>query len=158
MKRFLLSFIVFLSFLSVGKANGGIYGSFVIIDGNYYQCEGNNTTLFNGHNFGNLTQGSSLILKGGEVKTWKNGGTDITGTYLYYRVYKTGTAPSNFTEVNLPWNANGIDGNGSNQKWAKTDGTVNLLSGLSAGDYTFEVYFKAASNEGDKIDNNNGDN
>nr|MBS9767902.1 lamin tail domain-containing protein [Flavobacteriaceae bacterium] len=157
MRRIVLLIVVFLSFLGVSKAqDGGIYGSFVIIDSNYYQCkDGNN---FNGHNFGSFIEGSSLLLKGGELKTWKKNQCDITGAFLYYRIYKVGATPSNFIEINLPWKQNGIDGNGNNQKWAKTDLATNVLSGLSAGDYTIEVYFKATSNQGDKYDGNGGAN
>ncbi len=156
MRRIVLSIVIFLSFLSIAKADGGVYGSFIIINGHYYQCKGGNN--FNGHDFGSFIEGSSLSLKGGELKTWKDGGTDITGAFLYYRIYKEGTAPSNFIEINLPWKENGIDGNGNNQKWAKTDLTINVLSGLSAGNYTIEVYFKATSNQGDKYDTDGGAN
>ena len=50
-----------------------------------------------------------------------------------------------------PWSSN-------NEKYAKTDYSVNILSGLDNGNYTIEVYYKATSNLGDRYYNNNGNN
>ena len=59
----------------------------------------------------------------------------------------------------MPWAENGIDGNGDNQKWAKSDYTINVLSGLSPSEtYTLEAYWKITTNVGDKLDDNSGSN
>ena len=124
---------------------------------NYYDCMAN-TSNPDFKNLGNFKTGTILTLKGAEIKTWKNNGGDITGAFMYYRVYKEGAIPSSFTEISLPWLENNTDGNPDNQKWTETSQNVNLLSGLSIGSYVVEVYFKATTNEGDKYDSNNGTN
>ncbi len=145
--------------------DAGIYQTYAIIDdGNtttYYHGGINNggTTPYSGHTFGTVTQ---LTLKGGEIKSWKNGGGDVTGAKLYYRIYVSSPVPNplpSFTELDLPWAENGVDGNGDNQKWAKVDYTTNILSGLTASEtYTLEIYWKITSNVGDKLDNDSGSN
>lgn len=144
------------------NAGTGIYGSFVIVDdgaSTYYDCIANGaTTDFNGYDFGTMTATSTLSLNGGELKTWKSDGGNITGAYLYYRVYETGTTAPSFTEIQMSWAEDNVDGSSNNQKWTETAAAVNLLSGLSAGNYTLEVYFKATSNEGDIYDNNSSAN
>ena len=55
----------------------------------------------------------------------------MTGAKLYYRVYVTTPEPNplpSFVELDLPWAGNGVDGNGDNQKWAKTDSTTDILA------------------------------
>ena len=54
---------------------------------------------------------------------------------------------------------NYIDGSIGNQKWEKTDNTIDVLVGLTASEtYTIEVFWKITSNLGDKFDNNSGEN
>lgn len=152
-----------LYYTSFGQ-DAGIYQTYAILDNGsetYYHGGINNggTTPFSGHSFGNVTQ---LTLKGGEIKSWKNNGGDVTGAKLYYRIYVSSPEPNplpSFVEVDLPWAENGVDGNADNQKWAKSDNNTDVLSGLSASEtYTLEVYWKITSNVGDKLDNNSGAN
>lgn len=154
-----LYYLTLLFVVSILNAGTGIYGSYAIVDDAYYNCKSSDSdkTDFNGNDFGAFTVSSTLMINGGEVKTWKDNGGDITGAYMYYRVYKTGTAEPDFTEIQLSWVEDGIDSSSNNQKWAKTDEENNLLSGLSTGSYTLEVYFKATTNEGDVLDDNSGD-
>ena len=64
-----------------------------------------------------------------------------------------------FTELDLPWSENDIDGSVGNQKWAKTDNSIDVLAGLNASEtYNLEVYWKITSNLGDRFDNNTGEN
>ncbi|GIZ14991.1 alpha-amylase family glycosyl hydrolase [Capnocytophaga catalasegens] len=160
MKNLLLLFSFFL--WQFANADTGIYGSFVIADVGqggvtYYDCLGN-TSNPDFENLGNFKAGMSLMLKGAEIKTWKNGSGNITGAFMYYRVYKAGESPLHFTEIPLAWVEDGTDGNPTNQKWAETSKNINLLSGLGIGSYVIEVYFKATTNEGDKYDSNNSAN
>ena len=164
MKDSLLYFFILMCCASFGQ-DAGIYQTYAILDDGstttYYHGGINNggTTPYSGHTFGTVTQ---LMLKGGEIKSWKNSGGDVTGAKLYYRVYTSSPEPSplpSFTELDLPWSENGVDGNGDNQKWAKSDYTTDILSGLTASEtYTLEVYWKITSNVGDKLDNGSGSN
>ncbi|PID82034.1 MAG: hypothetical protein CSB16_03380, partial [Clostridiales bacterium] len=107
---------------------------------------------FQNSNLGSFLKGTSLILKGGQIKTFKKSQGDVMGGSMYYRVYKEGATASNFIEINLPFGANL---SGGNQKWEKIDLNTNLLMGLSVGNYVIEVYFKARTSEGDKRHGNN---
>ena len=90
------------------------------------------------------------------MKTFKNFGSNVTGAFFDYRVFKVGDTPGSFTEFGLPFNSN--IGDGGDQKWDKVDQNVNLLTGLSNGNYTLEVFAKATSTDGDHFSNNGGAN
>lgn len=151
-------------FFSLYGQDAGIYQTYAILNnGNteYYHggINSEGTTPYTGHSFGSVTQ---LTLKGGEIKSWKNNGGDVTGAKLYYRIYVSDPMPDplpDFTELDLPWSENDIDGSIGNQKWEKTDNTIDVLVGLTASEtYTIEVFWKITSNLGDKFDNNSGEN
>ncbi|MBN1260704.1 MAG: DUF3372 domain-containing protein, partial [Anaerolineae bacterium] len=152
---------VILSVLSLSQpvlADGGIWQSYIVLNSTYYDV--NATTGnpdFTGQDLGTFTPGATpLTLNGGEVKTWKNNGTDIQSTRLYYRVYPTGSPSGSFTGINLPWNA---DLGGGDQKWVETGQSSDLLSGLSDDNYTLEIYYEASTNGVDapaKLYDNNG--
>ena len=79
----------------------------------------------------------------------ENNGGDVTGAKLYYRIYVSDPMPDplpDFTELDLPWSENDIDGSIGNQKWEKTDNTIDVLVGLTASEtYTIEVFWKITS-------------
>ena len=163
MRTGLLILSIFVFFSLCGQ-DAGIYQTYTILDnGNteYYHGGINNggTIPYSGHSFGSVT---ILTLKGGEIKSWKNNGGDVTGAKLYYRIYLSDPMPNplpDFTELDLPWSENDIDGTGGNQKWAKTDYSTDVLAGLNASEtYSLEVYWKITSNVGDRFDNNTGEN
>jgi len=103
----------------------------------------------------NVNQGGSLLLSGATAKTWQSSTDSANSVTLFYRVYESGTAlasrPS-FSSYGITysnqWNP---DGN-VNKYWTSTSnpGTVNLLSGLTAGTiatpktYTIELYGEGA--------------
>ena len=126
----------------------GIWQSYVILDaglGNNYRAGGLNPDAvhpsFAGADLGAFAStGSTLSLNGGEIKTYKNNSANVCGGNIQYRVYSTGDAPGSFNGVALAF-AEDL-GNG-NQKWSKDDAGVNLLSGLTPGDYTLEIYWDA---------------
>lgn len=141
--------------------DAGIFESYVILNvknaGNaYYDMQASTTNAdFQGANLGTFTAGSeSLVFAGGEVKTYKNNGGDVTGGKVAYSVY-SGTPSGVFSEVAFGW----IEdlGNGD-QKWASTSGTTNIITGLAPGTYTLEVYSEASTNVGTKYSNNGGAN
>ncbi|OON70665.1 hypothetical protein B0919_01205 [Hymenobacter sp. CRA2] len=147
---------------AVVNANGG---------GNSYLAgskNADNAALLAGSNFGSFAAGSSLLLSGGEIKTYKNSGGDVTGAKLNYRVYRQDVAPGSlpaFTELDLPFSEN-LNGSGD-QKWTNVNnaqgnnnpGPVNLLNGLNVrGRYVLEVYWRITTNLGDRFDSNFGNN
>ena len=133
-------------------------------DGKFYNTTGGGADLINQEpgntfikDFGvHIVNSSTLILRGGEVKTYKNGGTNVCGTKMYYRYYLTSAAAGSFIPRNLAFFSDcntGIseftNGGGpcvaGQQKWQCVsqpgcDAPVNLTL-VSPGDYTLEVYY-----------------
>ena len=95
---------------------------------------------FANSNFGNFYTDGSLTLEGGEIKTNKAGDGNVCGGNLHYRVYETGSTPGSFNSVALAFAADLGEGN---QKWDNTTANIELLQGLTPGDYTLEVYWDA---------------
>jgi|TARA_B110000211_G_C13862806_1_gene457313 hypothetical protein len=87
----------------------------------------------------------NFILNGGELKTWYSCSNDwwsefcanVCGGQLNFRIYASGS-PGDFTSISLPWSGN-ISGN--NQQWSTTNAGIDLLDGLSEGQYTLEVWW-----------------
>jgi len=97
-----------------------------------------------------------LLLRGGEIKTWKNGSGDVTGARLHYRVFYTGETPGAFNELTLNFDA---DLGSGNQRWKRTNHNVNLLNGQTrSGSYTIEYYFRITTNCSDVLLDNGGGN
>ncbi len=145
----------------------GIFQTYAIVSvngaANNYRAGGANAdaaATFAGSSYGSFTSASTLVLNGGEVKTFKNSGGDVTGTTIFYRVYKIGSTAPAFQSVNLGFDAN--LGGGGDQRWATTNANVNLLSNAIStgvtGRYNLEVYWRASTNEGDRFDSNSGNN
>ena len=161
MKRILLS--LFFPFVVLTcLANCGIFQSYIILDidhgGNSYFAGGYNadmhTPVYTGYDLGSP---SSLILMGGEMKTWKNSGCDVTGAYLNFEVYKEGEELNTYTSINLPFSQN--LGNAGDQKWEETNANINLMSLMnSSGTWKIEVYWHSPTSWGDRYDNNGGAN
>lgn len=152
MKKALLFLFCLFSTIVLAQS-AGFNNTFIVLNVNgaadlYYDLNGNTSNYdFHNTNIGTFCQGSSngLIFKGGENNIYKCGGCDLTGTRLYYRVYLTGTSGGSFVSNNLNYNSGNNNGcGGADQKWANVSYNVNLLSGLSAGNYTLEVYSDAS--------------
>ncbi len=132
-------------------AGSGIYGSYVIVNGTYRKLDASagGAPNFGGAALGTFSPSSALLLNGGEVLTFKNGGDDITGASLSYRVYATGQTPPVYSSVTLPFGCefagacpNGGSlglSNSGDQKWITNTANINLLSGLPAGNYSIDV-------------------
>lgn len=113
-----------------------------------------NGVLFEGYNYGPYFQNTStLILRGGEVKTFKNPGANVCGAKLHYTVYTVGNQPANpvFTVLDLPFKESCNVGpnsfptggpcfNATDQKWAKENYNIDLTT-YPPGDYVLEVYY-----------------
>ncbi len=155
MKKIFVLIFVNLFILQINKsfADGGIYDAYFIYQLNRSVNSYMKAVDFDGSVFDNP---ASLILKGGQNKTWKNGSTDITGGGLQYRIFKCDeSAPSFSYSGGFSWVS---DDGGGNQTWEKSDDNVDLISSLTPGIYTLEIYFEAYSNEGNKYYTNGGSN
>jgi gliding motility-associated-like protein len=106
---------------------------------------------FNNTDLGTYIQNSNnLVLKGGEVKTFKNATTNVCGATLRYRVYLQSATPGAFNSIVLPFYdscntaTNSFNSGGpcvaTDQKWQNTLQNINLTNNLP-GDYFLEVFY-----------------
>ncbi len=161
----LLSTSLLLSSLVSAQSNG-IYESYAILSINsgsnvYYDLNATTANVdFQGNNLGGFTAGNSLVVKGGQNKTFKCDGGNITSGRLYWRVWLTSAGASgNFNSINMSFLSNDAGGCGGNQTWQGTGGTTNIISGLTTpGNYTLEVYTDANGTPGTVYSSNNGAN
>lgn len=103
----------------------------------------------------NVNQGGSLLLAGATAKTWQSSTDSANSVRLFYRVYESGTAAASrpvFSSYNILYSSQWQPDANINKYWTSTStpGTVNLLSGLTAGTiaaprtYTIELYGEGA--------------
>jgi gliding motility-associated-like protein len=115
------------------------------------------TNVFPNTNLGTYVANSSaLILRGGEVKTFKSASANVCSARLNYRIYPQAGTPGVFQVMDLPFFEN--CGAGSfpsggpcqtgDQKWQRVvaDGTTNPYSPVNLtayppGNYVLEVYY-----------------
>jgi hypothetical protein len=163
---------------------GGIYDSFAItiISSNttFYDLDANTINpVFEGANLGTFNTGDQLFL-GGQLKSFKNNGTDVTGASIFYTIYLQGNRPASpsFTGISygFQWNRGdsgappnlnndgdqqwGTDVNGQNTSNLAQDIFDNLPLGV--GTYVLEVYARITTNgvnaDPEIFDNNDGGN
>ena len=145
-----------------------IFQSYAVIDagnGNLFRAGGINADLadsFSGTYFGHFKTTDTFLLDGGELKTYKNGSSNVCGGNILYRVYKSCETPGSFSAISLAFESNL---GGGDQRWQTLGSAVNLLSGLSDGDYMLEVWFEALGSDANpsgcdyyKYDSNSGSN
>jgi hypothetical protein len=99
--------------------------------------------------------GDTLTLDGGEMLTFKNGGSNVSGADMFYSI--NGGA---FQDATLAFNQDNVNGSTGDQRWySDTAADANLLSGLSNGTYTLAVYFRDSnSDDGNDYVSNGGNN
>lgn len=103
---------------------------------------------------GSFTSSSTLVIRGGEVKSYKNSGGDVTGAALFYRVYKSGDAPGGYSSIALPYDS---ELGGGDQKWDELAANVNLIPlTTSAGTWNVDVYWEVYTNLGTRTDGTAG--
>ena len=150
---------------NVFAQTNGIYESYAILSLNgganaYYDM--NAATVnpdFQGAALGNFSFAQSLVVKGGQNKTFKCSGGDITNGRLNWRVWKTSSGASGaFSIVSMGFISNDAGGCGGNQTWEGTGGATNVITGLLPGNYTLEVYSDADGVPGTTFSNNGGAN
>ena len=139
---------------------------------------GPSVNVFPNSNLGTYVQNSnSLILRGAEVKTFKNPSSNVCSARLNYRVYPQAGTPGAFQIMDLPFFDNcggatfpsGGPCNTGDQKWQRVvaDGTTTPYSPINLtayppGNYILEVYYDLSGsasstslcNENVLIDNN----
>lgn len=102
---------------------------------------------FNGQSLGTVT---SLVLKGAEVKTYKNSGSDVQGAGIFYNVRPVGDPVSgihgDYFYVGLDFGVN--LSNPGDQTWYEDYNTFDLLAGLPPGDYAVDIWFETYGNDG----------
>ena len=145
-------------------AGTGVFGSYIAIDTDpatpatytWYgisQPGPNTTTAFNGFNIGTFYVGQQATIAGGELLTYKNGGGNVTGAQLQWRV-DSGT----WNTISISWTADATFNdalantfsNSGDQKWANLASQPDFMSSQAAGSHTLSVWFRAFTNEGDR--------
>ncbi|SEG50543.1 Por secretion system C-terminal sorting domain-containing protein [Halpernia humi] len=163
MKKIYLLLLVFLGLIGISAQTIGIYESYAILSINggtdtFYDMQASTANPdFQGANLGTFGSTESLVIKGGQNKTYKNSGGNVTGGNLYYRVYQTGSPSGTFTGINFSFISN--DGGAGNQTWGSASGTTNIISGLTVpGNYTIEIYTEATGYPSTVYSSNSGNN
>jgi hypothetical protein len=131
LKSLLLTVFVHFHFLTY--AASGVYGGGLVINGTNYGLD--YAPSFNGATF-SVASGVSLPLTFSFAKAWKDAGSDVCSGRMFYSVYPSGGSPT-FTNLNLP-TFTGTGGN--NHEWSASGLSINLASGLSAGNYKIAVW------------------
>ena len=158
--------------ITINDCDFGAYASavwmddcFTTGDGKFYNTTGAGTDLINqelgntfAQNFGvHIQNSSTLIMRGSEVKTYKNGNTNVCGAKMYYRYYLNSGTTGNFTSRNLGFFSDCNAGTNEffvgggpcvagQQKWQcvsqpTCDAPINLTN-IAPGEYTLEVYYE----------------
>ncbi|MFN6037490.1 MAG: T9SS type A sorting domain-containing protein [Bacteroidota bacterium] len=163
-RYFISFFTVFtISFQFLNSQNFGEFASAVLLfncnNSIYYNSTGAGVNCINSdcsvqlnnQNLGSFnTNSQSLILNGGEVKTWKNSNANVCGARINYVVYPQGNRPASptFSVINIPFKCNCsgttfADGQGAcggnDQKWSLNNANIDLTA-RPAGNYTLEIY------------------
>jgi large repetitive protein len=163
-----------ISFFSQAQSFGTFASAVWITDcnqSNFYNTSGSGPNLigpvgnvFQNANLGVHTQNAgTLILRGAEVKTFKNpASSNVCSVRLNYRVYPQGSPSGAFNIIDIPLisdcdvpNSQFLVGAGpcaaGDQKWQRViaDGTTSPyapvnLTGYAPGNYVLEVYYDVA--------------
>lgn len=157
MKKILLfALVLMLLFISnpylVKAQTAGFNTTYIIINNGatdtYYDLQASTGNPdFNGADLGTFCFGASnaLVFKGAEHNVYKCGSCDLTSTRIYYKIYLTSSPSGPFISNDIPYFSGFNNGcGGQDQVWKKTDYSIDLLSGLPAGNYTMEVYSDAS--------------
>jgi len=140
---------IFQALLPINRYDNGSYS------GNFYDL-----TFFNGQDLGTIDLGAGeyLNIGGGEIHTFKNGGSDVTEAKIYWRVYPSDQLPGGFQSINLPFfdQHPAFGSNPGDQRWQMTTSYIDIVHGKRDGNYTLEVWALAASTDGTHYDNNCG--
>ncbi len=142
-------FLIVLAFsFTVQSQTSGIFESYAIMSVNgganaFYDLQPASINPdFQGTNFGTFVKGTNtLVLKGGQNKTFKNGGCNILNSSIWYRIFLTGAPSGLFTGITESFAFN-IGGSGD-QQWEGVSGTTDIIASLPVGNYTLQTYTQA---------------
>lgn len=164
---FFFILLFFVTIESIVAQSAGFNSSFAVfsINGvNTYYCMPSNTSCgingaLNGAALGSFGSGNTLVLKGAEHNVYKCGGADLTGTTLNYRIYPTATPSGAYTQLAVGYSSGGNNGcGGQDQTWRDISQSINVLSGLTPGAYTIEIFSQAATTLGTQYLSNSSNN
>lgn len=94
---------------------------------------------FHNYNFGTVNE---LTLSKGLNNTWESCDNVVMNATIYYRIYPVGGSPGNFTALNLTQLNLQSSGSYRNRTYTELP-NLNILAGLSGGNYYMEVYFRS---------------
>ena len=137
--------------INTAKAGSGIYDGYAIMNisggGNtfYDLISATANPDFQGANFGSFNGNTgSLLLKGGQIRTFKNGTDNIWGGKIWYSIYPSAGSPTVWNTISLPFNCQfptaGCGSNAGDQVWETQASSINILAGLTNGTYKIAVY------------------
>ena len=138
-------------FVLQGLFSQGIYESYVILNVNsgsdyYYNNAGSSgNTDFHNHDLGDFSSSNSLTLKGGQIKVWKDGncwnlGNPDPSKLLYSINPSDFSGTMSFSSINLDQTQ---DLGWPNEVNTSDNESINLLNGLTPGEYKITVYYTA---------------
>ncbi|MFT3844743.1 MAG: BspA family leucine-rich repeat surface protein [Lacibacter sp.] len=152
---------------SFQAAAQGFNSSYAVMNAgtDVYYCMPSNTSCgsnpaLDAANLGKFRQGSSsLLLKGAQVNNYKCSGQDITSVRLNYRIYPSAGTPGSFTAINLSFNSDFDNGcGGKDQQWQNLAANVDVLNGLTPGNYIIEFYCDQSTAAGTQYLSNSSNN
>jgi hypothetical protein len=158
LRQAILCFVFFFGMIGgYWGQNAGFFGS---TQGGLISYDLNGAATVNSYAWEtNIGNARTLVLKGGIIHTWKNGGGNVCGGNMYYRVYKQGASAGSFSSaIALSWSANGSftttaspsnisTSTSTDQRWANSAQTIDLRAlATSEGTWVVEVYFDASMN------------
>jgi Bacterial Ig-like domain (group 2) len=135
------------------NVNTSLWDAYAVVGNTYYDLLTQTGNIdFQGANLGTYTQGSSLLIQGGEIKTRNIGTSNMCGGKIWYAIYPASSSPSGFNAITLSdficeagQSCSGFYGlnNAGEKVIAGTTGTTNILQGLAVGNYKLAVYVQA---------------
>jgi hypothetical protein len=156
MKHKLITALALLASANFATAATGIYGGYLTIGGTKYKSSssyGGTEATFNGANLGTQSAGGTLNLTQFETLAFADSGHSTFEFAFAYRIrlnsLPTSTNPADyaFVSANNGGSPHGVSIGGNNEK-AEWTGSVNLLTGLSNGNYAIDIVHKAGAWEG----------
>ena len=123
----------------------GFWDSFTVVESTFYDLSASTSNDdFNGTYLGLFTVDDSLSI-GGQIKTYKYGGTDVFGANLWYSIFESGDgASASYTDIEYSFQSNlAVFGD---QQWGTSSDTSVSLGDLSPGDYELSIYVTVATN------------